>query len=68
MFIQAAGTNKDGEKVSFIATNPGELLEWMKKQGIKKSVVFPGPLDSDTIEIRRLTQTDVERWVRDGKI
>lgn len=68
MFIQATGTNKDGKKVSFIATNPGELLRWMQKQGIEESMVFPEPLDSKVILIRYLKQADVERWIRDGKI
>ena len=68
MFIQATGKNKQGKQVSFIATNPGELLQWMQKQGIEESVVFPEPLDSDVIVIRHLKQADIERWVRDGQI
>ncbi len=68
MFIQASGKNKKGKVVSFIATNPEELLKWMQKQGIEESVVFPEPLDSEVILIRHLKQADVERWVRDGEI
>ena len=68
MFIQATGRNQDGKKVSFIATNPGELLKWMQKHGIQESTVYPEPLDSDVIVIRHLSQADVERWVKNGEI
>lgn len=68
MFIQASGRNKDGKKISFIATNPEELLKWMKKNGVEKSVVFPGDLSNEVIEIHRLTQEDVERWAQNGEI
>ena len=68
MFIQASGKNKRGRNVGFIAVNPEEVLQWMRKEGIEESTVFPGPLDSDVIEIRHLKQEDVERWIRDGEI
>lgn len=68
MFIQASGKNKNGRTVTFIAVDPEELLEWMKKEGIEESTVYPEPLDSEVIVIRHLKQADVERWIRDGKI
>ncbi len=68
MFIQASGRNKKGRNVSFIAVNPEELLQWMRKEGIEESTVFPEPLDSDVIVIRHLKRADVERWVENGEI
>lgn len=68
MFIQATGRRRDGQKISFIATNTRDLLKWMQKNGIEESTVYPGPLESEVIEIRHLTQADVERWIENGEI
>ena len=68
MFIQATGKNSEGVEKSFIVFSPKELLKKMKESGIECCTILPGDLDNEVIEIRRVTQDDVKRMIRNGEI
>ena len=68
MFIQAAGRNSDGTDNSFIVFSLKELLKKMKEKGLDSCTILPGDLDKEIIEIRRVTQDDVERMIKNGEV
>ena len=68
MLIQATGKDPEGIEKSFVVFSPRELLKKMKENGFESCTILPGDLDNEVIEIRRVTQGDVERMIRNGEI